>query len=197
VALAVTGDRDSFRNVRLLGAQDTLFAASKYCYGDYGPCVPARQYFADCYIEGNVDFIFGDSKAFFERCELHGVAKGNVFYTAQGRHTAAQSSGYVFDHCRLTAEPGDRRIFLGRPWRPFATVIFLNSEIDAPVESAGWEEWPRFGVPSLPTAYYAEYNSSGPGAGPAGREPHAHQLSAAEAQRWELKNFFGEWTPAK
>jgi polygalacturonase len=60
VALHVTGDRAIFRTLRIRGAQDTLFAASRYCYGDYGPCVAARQYFADCYIEGNTDFIFGD-----------------------------------------------------------------------------------------------------------------------------------------
>ena len=73
VALAVTADRAIFRHLRILGAQDTLFAASHYCYGDYGPCVAARQYFADCYIEGNTDFIFGDSAAVFERSELHGI----------------------------------------------------------------------------------------------------------------------------
>ena len=104
VALAVTADRAIFRNMRILGAQDTLFAASRYCYGDYGPCVPARQYFADSYIEGNTDFIFGDSLAVFERCQLHGIAPGTVMYTAQSRHTAEQTgSAYVFDHCRLTA----------------------------------------------------------------------------------------------
>lgn len=96
VALAVTADRADFRNIRLLGAQDTLFAAAKYCYGDYGPCAPARQYFKDCYIEGNVDFIFGDSKAVFDHCELHGIAGREVMYTAQGKHYADQQSGYIF-----------------------------------------------------------------------------------------------------
>ena len=61
VALHVTGDRAVFRDLRISAAQDTLFAASRYCYGDYGPCVATRQYFADCFIEGNTDFIFGES----------------------------------------------------------------------------------------------------------------------------------------
>src|SRR5260370_39430891 len=61
VALSVRGDRAVFRNVRFLGAQDTLFAAARSCETDTGPCIPARQYFRDCYIEGNVDFICGDS----------------------------------------------------------------------------------------------------------------------------------------
>lgn len=200
VALAVTGDRAVFRHVDILGAQDTLFAASKYCYGDYGPCVPARQYFSDCYIAGNTDFIFGDSQAVFERCELHGISGKGVMYTAQDRHSAVQPSGYVFDHCRLTAAPDAGRIALGRPWRPHATVVFLNTRMDAPVFPAGWLGWPRFGVPSLPTAFYAEYNSSGPGADPAEREPYAHLLTAAEAAQWSPARFLAGadgWSPAR
>jgi pectin methylesterase-like acyl-CoA thioesterase len=200
VALAVTGDRAVFRHLRLTGAQDTLFAASQYCYGEYGPCLPARQYFSDCYIEGNVDFIFGDSEAVFERCELHGIAGKSVMYTAQSKHDDAQPSGYVFDHCRLTADPDAQHITLGRPWRPYATVVYLNTDMDTPVISAGWSEWPRFGVPGLPTAYYAEFNSSGPGSNPATRESFSHQLTAAEAARWIPKLFLrgtDNWNPMR
>lgn len=199
VALAVTGDRATFRNVRLPGAQDTLFAASRYCYGDYGPCEPARQYFRDCYIAGNVDFIFGDGLAVFDHCELHGIP-GRVMYTAQDRHTAAQKSAYVFDHCRLTADPASQAITLGRPWRPYATVVYLHSQIDAPVVPVGWTEWPRFGVPSLPLAYYAEFDSKGLGASPSAREPYSHQLTAEQAAQWlPRKILAGEdgWNPAQ
>ncbi len=186
VALAVTADRAIFRNLRIVGAQDTLFAASRYCYGDYGPCEPARQYFADSYIQGNTDFIFGDSLAVFENCEIHGI-QGNVMYTAQSRHTAEQTeSAYVFDHCRFTGAPREQGIIsFGRPWRPYATVVLLHAQIDAPVIPAGWTEWPRFGKPSLPTAYYAEFESTGPGASPETREKYSHQLTAAEAQHWQ------------
>ncbi len=185
VALAVTGDRDTFRWLRLHGNQDTLFAASKYCYGDYGPCVAARQYFSDCYVDGNIDFVFGDSVAVFERCELHGNAPGNVMFTAQDKHSTDQESGYVFDHCTLTADPRTTGIVaLGRPWRPHASVVYLHTRIDANVIPAGWEEWPRFGVPSLPVAYYAEFDSSGPGADPTAREKYSHQLTPAEEERF-------------
>lgn len=200
VALAVTADRAIFRHVRLLGAQDTLFAASKYCYGDYGPCIPARQYFSDCYIAGNTDFIFGDAEAVFDHCELHGIAGRGVMYTAQDRHNTVQPSGYVFDHCRLTASKDAGRIALGRPWRPHATVVFLNTEMDAPVMPAGWLEWPRFGVPSLPIAFYAEYHSTGPGADPSAREPYSYQLTAAEAAQWMPKRFLAGtdgWDPMR
>lgn len=202
VALWTNGDRDAFRSVRLLGSQDTLYASAKYCYGDYGPCVPARQYFSNCYIAGNVDFIFGDSIAFFDRCELHGMPRGNVMFTAQSKHTASQNSGYVFNDCRLTAAPrgadGKGTISLGRPWRPYAKVVYLHPRIDADVVRQGWTEWPRFGVPSLPTAYYAEYESTGPGANPTEREPYSHQLTAVEAARYSVTRFLrgkDGWTP--
>ena len=200
VALAVTADRALFRNLRILGAQDTLFAASRYCYGDYGPCEPARQYFADSYIEGDTDFIFGDSVAVFERCQLHGIAPGTVMYTAQSRHTAEQTeSAYVFDHCRLTAADRTQGVVsLGRSWRPYATVVFLHTQIDAPVVPAGWTEWMRFGKSTLPTSYYAEYDSTGPGANPQAREPHSHQLTAAEAEKWAPRNVLAgkdNWNP--
>ncbi|HEV2446644.1 MAG TPA: pectinesterase family protein [Candidatus Sulfopaludibacter sp.] len=199
VALAVTADRAIFRHLRIRGAQDTLFAASRYCYGDYGPCVAARQYFEDCYIEGNTDFIFGDALAVFERCELHGIEHGNVMYTAQSRHTAGQrDSAYVFAHCRLTGEarPGGV-ISLGRPWRPYATVVFLHTEIEAPAIPAGWTEWPRFGKPSLPTTFYAEYDSTGPGANPKARNPYSKQLTEAEAEQWSPRKVLGGWEPGR
>jgi pectinesterase len=198
VALHVVGDRATFRNLRISGAQDTLFAASRYCYGDYGPCVAARQYFADCFIEGNTDFIFGDSKAVFERCELHGVPTGNVMYTAQSKHTPDQDSGYIFDHCRFTGAARNGVISLGRSWRPYATVVLLNAQIEAPVIPAGWTEWLRFGVPTLPTAYYGEFNSTGPGANPQAREKYSHQLTLEEAEKWSPQAFLkGEdnWNP--
>ena len=199
VALAATGDRDVFRSLEIRGHQDTLFAASKYCYGDYGPCVPARQYFQDCLIDGNVDFIFGDSIAVFDDCTLHGNAHGNVMFTAQGRHSSSQVSGYVFNDCTLTSAPRTHgTVSLGRPWRPYATVVYLRARINAAVLPQGWTEWPRFGVPSLPTAFYAEYQSSGPGADQAVRERYSHQLTAQQAESFSPAEYLaGEdgWDP--
>jgi pectin methylesterase-like acyl-CoA thioesterase len=195
VALKVTGDRAVFRRVRFLGYQDTLYAASKSCASDAGPCVPARQYFADCYIDGNVDFIFGDALAYFENCEFHALEHSQVMLTAQSRHYAEERSGYVFDHCRLTAEAGARHVYLGRPWRAYATVVFRDTEMGAEIEPAGWHEWEHNGKPSLPTAFYAEYHSRGPGANAARR-----QLTDAEAAQFERRKFLaGEdrWEPTE
>jgi polygalacturonase len=200
IALAISADRAVLRKVRILSGQDTLYLSSKSCAGEQGPCVPARQYLADCYVEGHVDFIFGDAKAYFSDCEIHGLARSNVMYTAQSKHYADEDSGYVFDHCKLTADPGAKRIILGRPWRPYSTVVFLNTDIQAPLEPAGWSEWHPGETHSLDTSYYAEFQSSGPGANPAARDPHSKQLTAQEAEKWRPKQFLyrpDHWDPTK
>jgi pectin methylesterase-like acyl-CoA thioesterase len=182
VALKITGDRGVLRNVRFLGFQDTLYAAGK----------PARQYFVDCYIEGNVDFIFGDARAYFEDCEIHSKAHAVVFITAQSKLHDDEKSGYVFDHCRLTSDPDAKTVFLGRPWRAYASVVFLFTEMDARIAPEGWHEWEHDGKASLPTVFYAEYKSSGPGANSARK-----QLSDAEVKQFALTTFFEGWNPAE
>lgn len=189
VALSLTGDRAVIDRVRLLGHQDTLFA-------NKGPGNRmARQYFSRCYVEGHVDFIFGNANAYFRDCRLHGVAHAGVMITAQSRNAPDEDSAYVFDRCRITADPGATDLALGRAWRPYARVIFLRTRIDAPIIREGWREWTPGKTDTLRTAYYAEYRSSGPGANPRGRIATAHQLSRVEARRWAYPALFGERAP--
>jgi pectin methylesterase-like acyl-CoA thioesterase len=198
VALAVRGDRAVLRNVRLLGAQDTLYTGSKSCASEQGPCLTARQYFSHCYIEGNIDFIFGDGKTVFDHCEIHAIAHDIVFLTAQSKHYPEQESGYVFDRCRVTAAPGTGQIFLGRPWRPYSTVFFLRSDLDATIDPAGWREWRPGETHSLNTARYGEFQSKGKGADPAHRDGHARQLTAEQAKRYLVHEFLSGkdgWNP--
>lgn len=191
VALAITADRAVLEKVRLLGAQDTLYAASK-------KDKPSRQYFKDCYIEGHVDFIFGDSKAFFDHCQIHGIAHESVMYTAQSKVRPDQDSAYVFDRCLITADPKASGIFLGRAWRPYATVIFMRSRIEAALDPAGWREWTPGKTETLNTATFAEFASTGPGASPQTREPRTKQLTADQAKAWDRKTFLAGsdgWNP--
>jgi len=201
VAVKVTGDRAVFRHVRLLGAQDTLYAASEKCMDGRSPCAVKRQYFADCYIEGHVDFIFGDAKAVFDRCEIHSIPHlAGGYLTAQSRSRPEQGSGYVFNGCTLTADPGVENVYLGRPWRDYSTVIYLNTKMGSHIMPAGWSEWKSAPVPRLPTATYAEFHSSGPGANPRTREKWSKQLTAAEARKYETKVFLAGmdgWNPTK
>ncbi len=105
LAVLVTGDKAVFRNMRLLGNQDTVYLGSRNCRPDGQPCIPTRQYFTHCYIAGNVDFIFGDSKAVFDHCEIHSTAHEEGFVTAQSKHYPDEDSGFIFNHCRLTCGP--------------------------------------------------------------------------------------------
>jgi pectinesterase len=201
VALYITGDRAVINRVRMLGHQDTLYAADKKCEGaqaDGSPCRVSRQYFRDCYVEGHVDFIFGNSKAFFQNCHIHGVAHEEVMLTAHMRTAADQDRGYVFDGCRITADAGVGKLWFGRPWRDYSRVIFLNTRIDAKLERDGWREWTPGTTKRLPLAFYAEYNSTGEGSRSGPREPHALALSAVEAERWSARNHLAGhdgWAP--
>jgi polygalacturonase len=199
LALLVTGDRAVFHNIRLLGNQDTLYLGSRNCTPDGENCIPARQYFSDCYIEGNVDFIFGDGKAAFNRCEIHSTPHAGGYLTAQAKHYPGEDSGFVFNHCKLTVDPGvTGKVYLGRPWRPYATVVFLNTEMGEHIDPAGWREWHPGETHSIETVFYAEYNSIGPGAPNGQREPHTHLLTTQEAERFDPAVFLrgsDDWKP--
>lgn len=200
VALLVRGDRDIFENVRILGNQDTLYAGVGDCSGGGAArtCPTARQYFDRCFIEGNVDFIFGDSKAVFENCVIRSNSHSIGFITAQSKSYPGQDSGYVFHDCRLEAEPDVDNVYLGRPWRPYATVIYLNTWMGAHIVPAGWREWHPGETDYLPDALFAEYQSTGPGAASAQREAHANQLTTEQAEKFEPLGFLrggDEWNP--
>jgi polygalacturonase len=200
LALLVTGDKAVFHNVRLLGNQDTVYAGSRNCAPDGANCIPARQYFSDCYIAGNVDFIFGDGKAVFDRCEIHSTAHDGGFITAQSKHYPEEDSGFVLNRCKLFADAGlIGKVYLGRPWRPYATVIFLNTEMGDHIDPTGWREWHPGETHSIETVFYAEYNSTGPGALNGSREPHTHFLTAEEAAKFDPAVFLrgnDGWNPA-
>lgn len=202
LALSIIGDRAVFRNMRFISHQDTVYAASPRCSPPKGDqaCPTARQYFSNCYIEGNVDFIFGTGKTVFENCEIRSNAHKGGYVTAQGRNSPAEDSGFVFSHCRVTADAEVDKVWLGRPWRPYASVVFLNSEIGAHIDPAGWREWHPGETHSLDTAFYAEYDSSGAGATMDKRDPHTHLLTATEAVQFETKRFLAgteAWDPTE
>ena len=201
LALLVTGDRAVFHDVRLLGNQDTVYSGSRNCAPDGNPCIPARQYFSDCYIAGNVDFIFGDGKAVFDHCEIRSTAHSGGFITAQGKHYPDEDSGFVFDRCTLTAGPEvTGSVYLGRPWRPYASVVFLNTQMGEHIDSAGWREWHPGETHSIETAFYAEFNSTGPGARLDQRDTHSHLLTAEQAAQFAPSVFLrgsDYWDPLK
>jgi pectinesterase len=193
VAAAVRADRSIFKHCRFLGHQDTLFA-------DYG-----RQYYFDSYIEGGVDFIFGNATAVFDRSEIHANAPG--YLTAQSRTSPDQTTGYVILNSRVTSgiehvpgadatEASKEVTSLGRPWRPYSRVVYINTELSADVTPQGWSAWGK--TPGTPQAFYAEFNSTGPGANPSARISWSHQLTAQQARQFQPKVFLAgkdHWNP--
>src|SRR5215471_17152436 len=121
LAIRVEGDRVVFRNCRFLGWQDTILINR------------GRQYFENCYITGHVDFIFGAATAWFENCHIHIMRDG---YITAASTPPQQPFGFVFSHCKITGEP-NARTFLGRPWRGFASTIFLNTDMSEVVRPEG------------------------------------------------------------
>lgn len=173
VALFVDADRAEFRNCRFLGWQDTLFVNG------------SRQSFKDCYIEGHVDFIFGSASAIFENCTIH--SKGEGYVTAHYRTSDEENTGFVFVRSRLTGVNTGKGVFLGRPWRPYARVVFVECWLGSHIRPEGWDNWRD---PSREkTASFAEYKSKGPGANPAARVAWSKQLTGSEAAAFSRSRF--------
>ncbi|MGF7155544.1 pectinesterase family protein [Novosphingobium gossypii] len=185
VAVSLTGDAAVVSNVRMLGHQDTLFVNNGQ--GDKA----TRAYFENCYIAGHVDFVFGNAKAFFRKCQLHGEAHESVMYTAQSRNAPDEDSAFVFEDCRLTADPAARNVSLGRPWRDYASVVFLTPVIETPLAPGAFTEWTPGKTNKLPTTRYALSGPTGPGAKGLTLTKEAAWLDAAAAKAWRLGVFFG------
>jgi pectinesterase len=205
VALMITGDREVLRHVRLLGYQDTLYATSKLCHvpGDAGTvaCHASRQLFEDCYIEGHVDFIFGDSKAVFKNCEIHGMTHPVIALTAQSKAYPLEDSGYLFLHCRITADVAVDKIYFGRPWRAYSTVYFIDTELKGSViQPEGWLEWKNAdGTGKLATSTYADYDThdiNGP-VKTDKRIPPSKVLTKSEADKLTVKSWLENWNAEK
>ncbi len=178
VALLVSSNHAVLDRVRFLSGQDTLYANSLTCRSatETAPCEASREYFHDCYIEGHVDYIFGDAKAVFENCELHSRPRPTVMITAQSKHFPAEDSGYFFLNCKITGADNGGKVFLGRPWRDYSTVLFYNTDMEQQIAADGWAEWGG----RLKTSTYREYKSHGPGVNGGHRVVDYPPLSAAE-----------------
>ena len=183
VALHTEGDRLKFINCRILGNQDTIYTGAKF----------TRLYFKDCYIDGTTDFIFGPSTALFENCMIH--SKRNSYVTAASTPKEAKY-GYIFKHCKLTAEPGVDKVYLGRPWRPYAYTLFIECELGKHIVLAGWHNWGK--QSNEETARYMEYKNTGEGANASERVAWSKQLTKKEAEAVTVDAIFrtqSDWNP--
>lgn len=180
VALHVEGDAVIVRNCRILGNQDTLYAASSN----------SRQYYDGCYIEGTTDFIFGEATCVFERCEIRTLSDSYITAAATRQE---RSHGFVFLDCRLTAATNVKRVYLGRPWRPHARTVFIRTEMGDHILPEGWHHWP--GDVMFPdkekTTYYAEYGSWGVGGDMSRRVSWSKKLSKSDLRVYTPEKLLG------
>ena len=194
VAVYAAGDRGIWRNCSLIAHQDTLFcgplrlpnvtedigarngeAETSFRVED-GPLTYSRQYFEDCLIRGDVDFIFGPYRCWFERCVLFMNERGG-WYTAANT-AGEQPDGFVFSHCLLTGncEPG--KGFLGRPWRKYARTVFLECEMDEHVAPEGFSDWD---AERVITDRCGEWGTTGARADQRTRHPAQKRMTEEEA----------------
>lgn len=179
VAAFVDAEWAVFRRVKLLGDQDTLYTGK------------GKQYYNECYIEGDVDYIFGAATAVFDRCRLHN--KRSRGYITAASTPQDEAFGYVFLDCTITGGEGVRDVYLGRPWRPYAHVAFIRTSIDSSITAEGWHNW---GQPDREkTSRYEEYASNGAGAAAGKRVSWSRELSEAEAASYRIIHIFDGWHP--
>jgi len=169
VAFHSEGDRSVLKNCRFKGNQDTMYLSGEN----------SRIYLENCFVEGTTDFIFGGATAFFDNCEIH--SKSNSYITAAST-IKEKKYGFVFNNCKLTATQGVDKVFLGRPWRDYAKVVFLNCSFGNHIISEGWANWDK--TNRNKTAFFAEYGNTGDGSSTRGRVQWSHQLTKIQEKKY-------------
>jgi pectinesterase len=214
-ALAVYADADriSFKGCRFLGCQDTLFTGPlpkrptplglnlihpTLGSGEAEYTGEIRQYYEDCFIRGDIDFIFGSATAVFNRCEIYSNDRGDEIngYITAGSTSPHYRFGYVFLDCQLTGDAGPGSVYLGRPWRDHAKVSFINCRMGGHIRAEGWHNWDK--PHREATVTYLESGSSGPGANDAARVKWAKILPPQAAKEYTVANILSGsdgWNP--
>ncbi|KAL7274783.1 hypothetical protein RUND412_002305 [Rhizina undulata] len=181
LALSAQATEQGYYGVQLKGYQDTLLAET------------GNQLYINSYIEGAVDFIFGQTaRAYFQNVEIGVKAAGTI--TANGRDSESNVSYYLFNDCTIIKAAGftvaDGATYLGRPWRDYARVVFQNSALGGVVNSAGWSVWTSTDN-RTDHVYFGEFNNSGDGA--SGKRSFETTISAAVSVSTILGSDYTSW----
>ncbi|MFD7326460.1 pectinesterase family protein [Streptomyces sp. NPDC059875] len=198
VALKVQGDRSAFFHCRFLGHQDTLYADSMAL------AAVARQYFAHCSVEGDVDFVFGRARAVFEHCDFRTLSRADLASAPYGFVFAPSTAranpyGFLAARCRVTSEAPDGFYKLARPWVPSSdttarpSLVVRDSVLGPGIDAVAPYANMRDAYP-WQAQRFAEYRNTGPGAAidvPENRP----QLTAAEAASITRESYLGDWRP--
>jgi pectinesterase len=194
VAVKATGDRMVFDTVTFLGHQDTLYADTA-AVGTVG-----RQYYRDCAISGDVDFLFGRATAVFDRATITALDRGSDpgGYLTAASTRRANTYGFLIVGSRVVSTAAKATFFLGRPWHPggdvdaIAQVVVRDTALPAAIKPAPWTDMSGF---SWKDARFSEYRNTGPGAGTGTDRP---QLTAAQAASYTAQRYLAGadgWNP--
>ncbi|KAJ5330785.1 hypothetical protein N7476_000568 [Penicillium atrosanguineum] len=176
VALVGNADQLGFYGCQFSGYQDTLYAKA------------GTQYYSNCMIEGAVDYIFGDASAWFGECDI--VSNGAGAITASSREESTDTAWYAIDNSSIKAASGtslDGEVYLGRPWRVLARVIYQSSDLGSLVNAKGWTTMADGATP-----LYYEYNNSCDGSSTSERK-YESSISAGVTKKTVLGSDYGDW----
>ncbi|XP_073311148.1 probable pectinesterase/pectinesterase inhibitor 51 [Primulina huaijiensis] len=201
VAFRSDSDHSIIQNCEFVGNQDTLYSHS------------LRQYYKSCRIQGNVDFIFGNSAAIFQDClilvaprQIHPEKGEKNAVTAHGRIHPGQTTGFVFQNCLVNgtdaymalyhSNPKAHRNYLGRPWKEYSRTVFIRCRLESLINSDGWMPWKEDFA--LKTLYYGEFASSGLGSDSSKRVNWSSLIPAKHVESYSARNFIqgDQWTRA-
>ena len=206
LALYVDGDGFHCEDCTLKSCQDTLFTAPlplavRQKNGFRGPRentprLDTKQYYRDCEISGNIDFIFGGANAVLDHCRIVPVAHRGVTSYIAAASTPQGKPGYLFANCTVQGNSPAGSVYLGRPWRPYAQAVFIRCELGKHILPEGWHNWGK--KEAEKTVFYAEYDSRGEGANPKARAAFSRQLKNLKGYEMETV-LAGEdgWNPVK
>ncbi|WP_458107852.1 pectinesterase family protein [Arthrobacter sp. R3-55] len=193
LAVRTVADRVVFDNTRFLGNQDTYLADTT------GRDATARTYLKNCYIEGDVDFLYGRGTAVFDGCTIHSLDRGsdtNNGYIVAPSTKNSNPYGFLIVNSTLTSDAAPGTVSLGRPW--FASsdpnahpmAVIRDSQLGSHIAVQGWSDMSGH---AWTEGRFAEYNNTGPGAYINEFHP---QLTTQEALKFTKETFLGDWTPA-
>jgi len=209
LALYADGDRIRVFDCNLMSFQDTLFTGPlppfPYSIGGFtGPKefserINGRQYYKNCFISGDIDFIFGSATAYFEDCVIFATTdeknkcsaikgESTLSYLTAASTAEGQEYGYIFNNCRLESDLPDETVYLGRPWRDYAKTVFINCYMGSHIKKEGFHDWNKENARE--TIHYAEYNSFGPGAND-NRASFVKSLTKTEADHYSFESVLG------
>ncbi|ROV98015.1 hypothetical protein VMCG_07003 [Cytospora schulzeri] len=181
IALSAYNTEQGYYGVGLYGYQDTLLAQT------------GNQVYASCYIEGAVDYIFGQhARIWITGSVIASVGAGTI--TANGRPDEDDDSYYVITDSTIEAgspAPSAGTVYLGRPWSDYARVAVQRSSLSDIINSAGWEEWSS-SEPNTDYVTFEEYGNSGDGAD-GDRADFATTMSSAIDIATILGDDYADW----